>query len=131
MRAERIKLIPHMEVSIGVLQGAPRTRDPESGRQIDPISLYMEFIWADSARSWVLLSALLCGAEVTEEGEYPDVPDVEARFIDNDPDLPEEEGGIPVWVKQMALRCAPVLPIPRNLGPRAVQAAVEKKENTA
>ncbi len=126
MRAERIKLIPHMEVSIGVLQGAPQIRDPESGCQIDPISLYMRFIWADSTRSWVLLEVLLSGVEVTEEGEYPDVPDVEVRFLDNDPALSEEEGGFPVWVREMALRCAPVLPIPRNLGPRAVQVAVEK-----
>lgn len=95
-----------------VVQYAPITTDPKTGKNVDPTSMDMTYRWVDGA--WALVAASVEGLEIDEDGNHPDDEEIEVDFYD-----PvgggSESGGAPGWVVDLAnKRMAKLPPVPEG-----------------
>lgn len=98
---------------IDIVQHAPLVTVPGEERRVDPISLYLTFVWDERYGAWSLGFVDLTGTEVLADEEYGD--HIEVEFYDPNRGETEYNGGFPVWVWEIADKIAPKLPVPQEI----------------
>lgn len=89
-----------------VIRNAPVVFDPETGKNIDPVTGSLVFRWC--GEGWVLVYASVNGMEIDEEGHHPGEEMIEVEFLDP---LSSDEGfGAPGWLLKEADERKALLP---------------------
>lgn len=96
-----------------IVQHAPIVTDPETGKNVDPTGITLNFRWVRG--TWNLVSAKVEGLEVAVDGTHPDDDNIECDFYDpvrGDPG----SGKAPDWLIELAIRRKAELAIPPARG---------------
>lgn len=92
------RLVVEVSDRIDRVQFAPKTVDPETGKEIEVVGMELQYRWYDK---WVFLAAKVWGYALAEDYFCVETQMTTCDFYDP---LGGEEGGAPQWVVAVANR---------------------------